>query len=242
MDSQRKERIELVATTIRRRWGVKALDTLGTASPAAHVKSTSSGFAVLDKALGIGGIPQSCITEFVGNPTSGIVTIALKIIASAQANSSMAIYLDLSESLDADYADRCGVDLNTLLLIRPQPPERSLELLRDLVEKKAASVVVFDSLASLSQPRHKLTRALQLISRTLTESGCALIFLNPSPNQMLAQAAVRLSVQRKEWLKRHGDVYGYLSQITITKNKFALSGQKLVVSLDFEEVVLGDAA
>jgi hypothetical protein len=53
---------------------------------------------------------------------------------------------------------------------------------------------------------------------------------------------VRLSVQRKEWLTKHGDVQGYVSQITVLKNGFAPAGREVLVSLDFADVVLGDAA
>src|SRR5262245_17732673 len=111
---------------------------------APRAQAIPTGFGVLDEALGVGGIPRSHITEFLGIPTSGAITLALKVIASAQALGDIAAYLDLSESLDADYVARCGVDLAKLVLVRPQPKEKSLDMLYDIVEKKGAGVMVFD--------------------------------------------------------------------------------------------------
>ena len=243
MNPDRKKRVEMIAADVRKRWGTKALDARGAATLSSRVQVIPSGFPSLDRALGINGIPRSYVTEFWGTPTSGIVTIALKIIASAQSSGDVAAYLDMNESLDADYASRCDVDLNKLLLIRPQPKEKSLEMLYDLVKKRGVGIIVFDSLTTFSKPPDKLTMVLRRINRALAESGCALIFVSSSPRGMLShEAAVRLSIQRKHWLERQGDIYGYVSQITVTKNNFSPSGRKLLVSLDFEGVVLGDAA
>jgi RecA/RadA recombinase len=101
------------------------------------------------------------------------VTLALKVIASAQAEGDAAAYFDLSESLDADYAARCGVDLEKLLLIRPQPEEKSLEMLHDLVEKHGAGVIAFDAVSRPSRSLHRLTRALRRTTRALAGSMCA---------------------------------------------------------------------
>ena len=243
MGSERKDRIEMVASTLRRRWGAKALDTANTITSAPRVQTISTSFEALDEALGMGGIPRNHVTELLGIPTSGAITLALKVIASAQAFGEVAAYLDLGESLDADYAVRCGVDLTKLVLIRPQPREKSLDMLSDLVEKKGAGVIVFDSLVALSKPPNHVTSALRRINRALAESGCALIFVSASSKGLLShEAALRLSVQRKHWLERHGDIYGYVSLITIAKNNFAPSGREVLVSLDFDKTVLGDAA
>jgi recombination protein RecA len=51
----------------------------------------------LDKALaGIGGIPRGRLIELLGAPTLGMATLALKIMAEAQAAKDVAAYMDLS--------------------------------------------------------------------------------------------------------------------------------------------------
>jgi recombination protein RecA len=240
---QRKEQIELIAAEIRKRWGARALTTLGTASLDKGVQVIPSGFSALNHALGIGGIPRSHITELIGTPTSGIATIALKVIAHAQAVGDVAAYLDLSKSLDADYAARCGVALDRLLIIRPQHKEKTLEMLYELVEKRVAGVIVFDAVSSPSKSLQRLTSSLRRTTHILADSLCAILFLTPSPGGMLPhEATVRLTVQRDRWLADHSDIQGYVSQVVVIKNIFAPVGREILINLNFEDVVLGDAA
>lgn len=59
----------------------------------------STTFPPLDAALGLGGIPRGHLTEIVGNPTSGIVTLALKILTTIQQGGERVVYLDLAATL-----------------------------------------------------------------------------------------------------------------------------------------------
>jgi recombination protein RecA len=245
LDKKQKEHLDMVAASIRRRWGSKALSSLSDRSIQA-IQSISSGFPSLDQALGIGGFPRGHISELIGTHTAGMVTVALKVIAAAQAEGMIAAYFDLSESLDADYARRCGVILNKLVLIRPHPQNRALEMLYDLVSKSAVIVAVFDSTPDFlaTEPiKTTLPATMRRINRALIASGGALLFLTPSASGVLTHdAAVRLVFERKHWIHKHEDVQGYESQVMIAKNKFAPEGREVLVTIDFDEVVRGDAA
>src|SRR4051794_6445170 len=105
MENTKRQSLDAAVAGIRQRFGSHALHTLGEAE---SVASVSTGFAKLDKALGIGGVPRGHITEFVGTPTSGIHTMAFKVIASAHRMGEMVVYLDLGQTFDPDYAVRCG--------------------------------------------------------------------------------------------------------------------------------------
>lgn len=107
-----------VIAAIQRRWGARALRFLGNAQNTLPSVITTS-FAELDAALHIGGLPRGRISEFLGTPTSGMTTIALTMIAVAQARGDLVGYIDLSRTFDAEYAAALDVDLPSLLLVRP---------------------------------------------------------------------------------------------------------------------------
>jgi RecA/RadA recombinase len=69
---------------IQQRWGPNALRRLGQAATATPVPHIPTGFPALDRALGIGGLPQGKVSELLGLATSGKTTLALKFLAQAQ--------------------------------------------------------------------------------------------------------------------------------------------------------------
>ena len=109
MSSGKKKRLEAMMAALQLRWGQKALQPGDQAfPPTAEVSPISTSFPSLDRALdGIGGIPRRRLTEILGAPTSGMATLALKIIATAQAEGNLAVYIDLGATFDPDYAARC---------------------------------------------------------------------------------------------------------------------------------------
>jgi hypothetical protein len=53
-------------------------------------------------------------------------------------------------------------------------------------------------------------------------------------------AAVRLLIEREQWLERHGDVRGYKAQVEILKNRLGPSGHKVAIAIEFNGTVRGD--
>jgi recombination protein RecA len=96
--TKKRKRLEAAVTAIQRKWGFKALHK---ATPTPRISSISTSFASLDKILD-GGIPRRQISEIRGQPTSGMATLALKILSQAQQSGDVAIYLDLNHTFDAD--------------------------------------------------------------------------------------------------------------------------------------------
>ncbi len=125
----RQAALQQLIATVQRRWGTRALRRLGEDMPRA-VAALPTGFAALDAALGIGGLPRSQLTELLGTPTSGAITLALTMLARAQAAGDLAGYVDLSRTFDAEIAALLGVDLAALLLVRPAAGRRSTSSLR----------------------------------------------------------------------------------------------------------------
>ena len=242
-DEDRKRRLDKTVADLHNRFGLRAI---GRAVPRPAVVPT--GFAALDDALGIGGLPLGRVTELAGVPTSGMATLALKIVAAAQPAAPMAAYIDLDRTFDPDYAARCAVDLDRLLLIRPYTARQALAMLPDLAVNGGFSILICDASArALAAPdaAEALARALGQIVAPLSRSGSILLFLSalapaeqPSDNSALAHyAAVRLHIRRERWLYHRHDVAGYAAQIVVVKNRLGPAGRRADIAITFNGTV-----
>lgn len=259
MGSRKRKRLESTVAAIQQRWGTKALQRGGnTGSAAAAIPHIPTGFPDLDKVLaGIGGIPRGRLTEILGTPTSGVATLALKIIASAQAQGDTAAYIDLSSTFDPDYAARCEVNLTRLLLVRPQSGREALEIVQTLISGRGVGVLVFDAVPDLlADPAgaQTLAAALSQLPALLAQSPCAPIFLTPlqfggamstanypSGFALPHYATIRLSLEKERWLKKGGDIRGYQARVVVLKNKLGQAGQNARIAITFNGVVSGDS-
>lgn len=258
MASKKRKRLQATVTAIQRRWGWQALQRGQQAfDPKADVPHFSTTFPALDEALaGIGGIPRGRITEILGEPTSGMVTLALKIVTQAQAQGDTAIYIDLGATFDPDYAARYGVKPSQLLLVRLASGREALDITRDLVTGRGTGVVIFDSVADLlaaAPQTPALTPSLRALPQALAHAHCALIFLTPlqfghahSPDNYPSGlalphwATVRLLLRKERWLQKQGDIRGYQARVLVLKNKFGPAGRSAQIAITFNGVVHGD--
>jgi recombination protein RecA len=246
----------MAVAAIQRRWGPKALRQWREAAPADSISHIPTGFQSLDKAIGIGGLPRGRITELLGAPTSGMATLALKVLASAQSQHDMAAYVDLSYTFDPDYAARCGVQVDRLLLVRPHTGSEALEILYALIASRSVGVLVLDSVSYLIAEAHGpqvISAALRRLVSVLTESPCAAIFLTPlhfgdaastdnypSGFALPHYAAIRLLIEKEQWIRKRHDVRGYRARVTVLKNKLGASGKNVSISITFNGVVDGN--
>jgi recombination protein RecA len=254
---KKRKRLEATVLAIQRRWGSKALQRGEEAlRPALEVSYISTSFPSLDKALEIGGIPRGRITEILGAATSGMATLALKVIANAQAGGDFTAYVDLGLTFDPDYAVRCGVKLAQLLLARPTTGSEALEIVHSLIASRGTGVLVFDAVSDLMitpDGAQTLSTALRQLPAALAQSTCALIFLTPlqSGNAMSTTnypggfalphyASVRLQLKKEKWLYRYRDIRGYQARVLVLKNKLGKAGQQAKIAITFNGVVSGD--
>ncbi len=258
MGSRKRKRLESTVAAIQRRWGQQALRRGRPVTTTTTIPRIPTGFAALDQALsGIGGIPRSRLTELLGAPTSGMATLALKIIANAQAAGDTAAYVDLAATFDPDYAARCEVNLARLLLVRPQSGREALEIVQALITSRGVGVLVFDAVAQLLADSHSartLSTTLRHLPQLLTKSPCAPIFLTPlrcgdplsnanyPPDFTLPHfSSVRLLLEKERWLQKGQDVRGYQARVVVLKNKLGAAGQSASIAITFNGVVRGDS-
>ncbi len=142
--------LDAVLSQIRKQFGETSIQRLGDCKAANDIPVISTGSYSLDLALGIGGLPRGRIIEIYGPESSGKTTVALHVIANAQAAGGMAAFVDAEHALDANYARRLGVKLDDLLVSQPNSGEEALTITEQLVKSGALDVVVVDSVAALT--------------------------------------------------------------------------------------------
>jgi recombination protein RecA len=249
VDRERSATLQQLIAVVQRRWGVRALRRFGQPLDDA-IPVIATGFADLDTALRIGGIPRGRITEFLGTPTSGMSTIVLTLMARAQVQGDVVAYMDLSCTFDPEYAASIGIDLAALLLMRPPTAADALELLHALATSGGVGVLVVDSLALLqseSRDAPLLAQALRILPGPLAASPCALIALTLLPysptmtrsfgfsGSLLGHtAALRLHVAREDWLPTGLGLPGATACVTVLKHRLAAPDGQVRVAIHFD--------
>ena len=194
-DRRVSERARLIMQTVvqmEKQFGKGAVVQLGSRN-ALPVNVISSGSISIDTALGVGGLPRGRVTEIFGPESSGKTTLALHVIAEAQAAGGCAAFIDAEHALDPTYARRLGVDIDNLLVSQPDCGEQALEITNALVASNALDVIVIDSVAALV-PRAELegemgdsfmglharlmSQAMRKLTGALSRANACLIFIN----------------------------------------------------------------
>lgn len=190
---ERTRAIDVALTQIEKQFGKGSIMRLGQKGAATSTPSISTGAISIDYALGIGGVPRGRVTEIYGPEASGKTTLALQIVAQAQAKGGHAAFIDAEHALDPKYTKKLGVDLDNLLVSQPDNGEQALEIVEVLVRSGGVDVVVVDSVAALV-PRTEIegdmgdaqvglqarlmSQALRKLTGVVAKSHTSLIFIN----------------------------------------------------------------
>ncbi len=188
----REKALDLALSQIDKQFGKGSVMRLGDRT-AAPVSVIPTGSIALDIALGIGGVPRGRVVEVYGPESSGKTTVALHLIANAQAAGGIAAFIDAEHALDPEYAKALGVDTDALLVSQPDTGEQALEIADMLIRSGALDIIVIDSVAALV-PRAEIegemgdnhvglqarlmSQALRKITGALNSSGTTAIFIN----------------------------------------------------------------
>ncbi len=188
----RAKALDATLAEITKRYGDGAILRLGEAQHMV-VDTIPTGSLTVDIALGVGGIPRGRITEIYGPESSGKTTMCLSIVAQAQKRGGLCAFVDMEHALDPLYAERIGVNLDTLYISQPDTGEQALEITESLVRSGALDVVVVDSVAALV-PRAEIegemgdshvglqarlmSQALRKLSGAIKQSNAVVLFTN----------------------------------------------------------------
>src|SRR5437763_14025351 len=193
MADERTKAIDLAFAQIEKQFGKGSIMRLGSKEAIVPISVIPTGAISFDAALGVGGLPRGRVVEIFGPESSGKTTIALQVIAQAQATGGMAAFVDAEHALDPGYAKKLGVDVDNLLVSQPDYGEQALEIAEALVRSGAIDVLVVDSVAALV-PKAELdgemgdshmglqarlmSQALCKLTGIVSNSRTCLIFIN----------------------------------------------------------------
>ena len=190
--SAKDKTLDQVLGEIEKQFGKGSVMKLG-GDQRRNIDVIKSGSLQLDVALGIGGYPRGRIVEIYGPESSGKTTFALHAIAEAQKNGGRAAFIDAEHSLDPQYAEALGVNIEDLILSQPDNGEQALEICEALVRSGAIDVVVIDSVAALvpqaeiegemgdshiGLQARLMSQALRKLSGVLHKTNTTAIFIN----------------------------------------------------------------
>lgn len=147
-DKDKKEALDAALLQIEKNFGKGSVMKLGERAHV-QVEALPTGALSLDYALGIGGLPKGRIIEIYGPESSGKTTVALHVIAEAQARGGEVAFVDAEHALDPSYAKKLGVNVEELIVSQPDTGEQALEIAEMLVRSNAIDVIVIDSVAAL---------------------------------------------------------------------------------------------
>src|SRR6202007_1724084 len=117
----------------------------------------------------------------------------MHVVAEAQRNGGICAYIDAEHAMDPVYAKAIGVDIDELLISKPDTGEQALEIADMLIRSGALDVIVIDSVAPLP-PRAEIegdmgdshvglqarlmSQALRKLTATLNRSNTIAVFIN----------------------------------------------------------------
>ncbi len=191
-NDDKKKALEVTFSQIDKQYGNGAVMLMGDA-PHSAVEGISTGSILIDKAIGVGGLPKGRVVEIYGPEASGKTTLAMQVIAQAQKNGGICAFIDAEHAMDPKYAGNIGVDIDNLIVSQPDYGEQALDIAEMLIRSGAVDVIVIDSVAALV-PKAELegdmgeshmglqarlmSQALRKLTPVVHKSNTVLIFIN----------------------------------------------------------------
>jgi recombination protein RecA len=212
------------------------------------------------------------IAEVYGPEGAGKTTLALSVIAQAQGAGGTACFIDAEHALDLAWAATVGVDLERLVLCRPEHGEQALEVASLLIGSGGLDVLVVDSIAALVPKveldgemgqRHAgvqanlLSQALRKLCGPIARANTAVVVTNQlrqragtpgtpvytSGGRALGYyASVRLDLRPLGHLRDNGRVVGSRVRVLVVKNKVATAWQAAELEVRSDRGVLAEAS
>ena len=193
LNPDKAKALQAALAQIEKQFGKGSIMRLGAGEQVEDIQVVSTGSLGLDIALGVGGLPRGRVIEIYGPESSGKTTLTLQVVAEMQQLGGVAAFIDAEHALDAQYAQKLGVNLQELLISQPDTGEQALEIVDSLVRSGAVDLVVVDSVAALT-PKAEIegemgdqlpglqarlmSQALRKLTATIKKSNCTVIFIN----------------------------------------------------------------
>lgn len=205
----------------------------------------STGFPALDAILGPGGVPLAATVALRGRGSSGTTTLALRLVAEAQAAGSLAAWVDLGRALDPLEAAARGVRLADLAVLVPESLDEALAMTGTLLQARAVDVAVLDLGPGGRRGRERAAGRgvrtavdrLHRVAAVARRSGALLLVVEPPdlPNGLAGAvseaAALRLELSRRAWVRLGRDVVGQWTDATVGRSRFGPPGRRAALRI-----------
>jgi recombination protein RecA len=124
----------------------------------------------LNRALG-GGLNTGATHLFWGSPSVGKSTICFRILAEAQAKGFRPVIIDSEYSFNEEYAAKCGININDIVVIQSTVVEDILKNLHPyLSHQEEKHIFLFDSLSNIirqeAYDKPEGSKAIGLLARS----------------------------------------------------------------------------
>ncbi|HXB40982.1 MAG TPA: recombinase RecA [Bacteroidia bacterium] len=192
VSNEKLKALQLTLDKLEKTYGKGTVMKLGD-SVIEPIEVISTGSIGLDIALGVGGLPKGRVVEIYGPESSGKTTLAIHCIANVQKTGGIAAFIDAEHAFDRFYAEKLGVDTQSLLISQPDNGEQALEIADNLISSGAIDLIVIDSVAALT-PKAEIegemgdskmglqarlmSQALRKLTGTINRTGCCCVFIN----------------------------------------------------------------
>ncbi len=214
------------------------------AEPRTGVKRiVRTGFPALDAIVGRGGLSRSAAVALRGAPSSGATTLALRLVAEAQADGAIVAWLDLARALDPVEAAARGVRLDWLVVLTPDTLDEGLSIAGMLLAGRSVDVLVIDL-----PPRPVVgTTPVRAAERMRRLAGLArraetlLVALEPpglAPGLATAVAestGLRLELRRTGWIRLGRDVVGQRTEALVARSRYGPPGRRAELRILYAE-------
>jgi recombination protein RecA len=193
LNTEKAKALQAALAQIDKQFGKGSIMRLGDGEAVEAIEAVSTGSLGLDIALGIGGLPRGRVIEIYGPESSGKTTLTLQVIAEMQKLAGTCAFIDAEHALDAQYAQKLGVNLQELLISQPDTGEQALEIVDALVRSGSVDLIVIDSVAALT-PKAELegemgdslpglqarlmSQALRKLTANIKKTNTMVIFIN----------------------------------------------------------------
>lgn len=193
LGAEKAKALQVALLQIEKQFGKGSIMRLGEGEVIEDIQVVSTGSLGLDIALGVGGLPRGRVVEIYGPESSGKTTLTLQVIAEMQNQNGVCAFIDAEHALDAQYAQKLGVNLQDLLISQPDTGEQALEIVDALVRSGSVDLIVVDSVAALT-PKAELegemgdslpglqarlmSQALRKLTASIKKTNCMVIFIN----------------------------------------------------------------
>jgi len=223
----------------------------------------SFGITAIDIASG-GGFPKSKVVTIAGKYSAGKTTTSMNVIAQFQKDGGKVALIDTEGGFDPDWASKFGVDVESLLVARPETIEEVSDTIEPLLATGELDLIVFDSVAATPSKKELeasvdqksmggIAKEVGLLMRKITtrlkDVKTSVLIINQlrdsiggwgsaeymsGGNQLKNQSDIIVWMRKGNWLGKVEEPDGIEINFRINKNRTAPPLRKGTFELYFE--------